>query len=173
MKLREIKPRHAENFIANRLAKGLAVATVNKDIRTLRRVFNLAIDPRGYLPEGQNPFDRIKQRKKARKVIRYVPISQYRSLENATDKLVWKVLMSVAYGSGLRKGEILNLTWADVDFDNQQIHVRAKESTEYTIRWEPKDHENRIVPMSNETAQLLADFQAEAGEGNPYRRGNY
>lgn len=33
--LSKIKPRHAEVFVASRLASGLSVATVNKDIRTL------------------------------------------------------------------------------------------------------------------------------------------
>ena len=55
--------RHAEAFIAYRLSSVPSVATVNKDIRTLRRIFNLAIEPRGYLIEGQNPFARIKERK--------------------------------------------------------------------------------------------------------------
>jgi hypothetical protein len=50
--LTKIKPREAEAFIAHRLASKLTVSTVNKDIRTLRRIFNLAIDPRGYLQEG-------------------------------------------------------------------------------------------------------------------------
>jgi len=46
--LTNIKPRNAEAFIANRLASGLSIASVNKDIRTLKRIFNLAIAPRGY-----------------------------------------------------------------------------------------------------------------------------
>ena len=57
--LRSIRPRLAESFIAARLSSGVRVATVNKDIRTLKRIFNLAIDPRGYLAPGQNPFTRI------------------------------------------------------------------------------------------------------------------
>jgi len=48
-RLRDIKPRHAESFVAARLASEIRVASVNKDIRTLKRVFNLAIEPRGYL----------------------------------------------------------------------------------------------------------------------------
>jgi site-specific recombinase XerD len=74
MFLTSIKPRNAEAFIANRLASGLAVASVNKDIRTLKRIFNLAIEPRGYLAEGQNPFAKIKQRKKSLHPIRYVSV---------------------------------------------------------------------------------------------------
>ena len=64
--LSKIKPRHAEAFIAHRLSTVPSVSTVNKDIRTLQRIFNLAIEPRGYLSEGQNPFAKIKQRKKPR-----------------------------------------------------------------------------------------------------------
>ena len=68
-------------------------------------------------------------------------------------------MISVAYGSGLRRNEILHLTWADVDFENQQIFINPKENTTETIEWEPKDHKKRVVPMADETAQLRADLQ--------------
>ncbi|MFC1604624.1 tyrosine-type recombinase/integrase [Planctomycetota bacterium] len=168
VRLKEIQPRHAEAFIAERLASGLAVGTANKDIRTLRRIFNLAIDPRGYLGENQNPFGRIRQRKKAQKKIRYVSTKEYRLLLASTPRLWWRALMSIAYGSGLRRGEILNLTWADIDFENQRIHVLPKASSQSLIEWEPKDHENRVVPISAESIQLLANIQAESKEGFPY-----
>lgn len=166
--LYKIQPRHAEAFIAHRLASGLKTATVNKDIRTLRRIFNLAIEPRGYLAEGRNPFAKIKQRKKANKAIRYVSVQDYHALMNETEELWWKALISVAYGSGLRRGEILNLIWADIDFENQQIRIAPKEETAKTLEWEPKDHENRVVPMSDETVQLLANLQVQSEEGRPY-----
>jgi len=34
--------------------------------------------------------------------------------------------------------------------------------------WEPKDHENRIIPMFEDTSMLLAKMQAEAYENHPY-----
>jgi integrase len=166
--LQEIKARHAEGYIAQRSESGLAVGTVNKDIRTLRRIFTLAIEPRGYLSEGNNPFAKIKQRKKTPKSIRYVPVEEYRLLLDAVNSLWWRAFIAVAHGCGLRRGEILNLTWTDIDFENQQIYVRAKDSTERTIEWEPKDHEAREVPMSDETTQLLANLQAESKEGLSY-----
>jgi integrase len=163
-----IKPRDAEAFISIRLKSGLAVATVNKDIRTLRRIFNLAIDPRGYLAEGQNPFQQLRQRKKAEKRIRYVAVEEYHRLMEATQSIWWQALVSIAYGSGLRRNEILNLTWRDIDFENQRVHVTPKEPTESTIEWEPKDHEKRVVPMSDETTRLLVDIQTASAEGFPY-----
>lgn len=168
IRLHEITPRHAESFIAHRLSSGIAVGTVNKDIRTLKSIFNRAIDLRGYLLEGQNPFGRIKQRKKAPKPLHYVSIDEYQRLMQSASRLWWQGLVALAYGSGLRKGEILNLTWTDIDFENQYIHIRVKESAEHTIAWEPKDHENRIVPMSDEATQLLVNMQIESQEGIPY-----
>lgn len=166
--LRSIKPRQAESFIAHRSASGLTVGAVNKDIRTLKRVFNLAIEPRGYLSKDENPFGKIKQRKMTEKTIRYVSLKEYLLLSEATDSLWWRAFFSVAYGSGLRKSEILNLTWSDIDFENQQVYVQAKEHTEDTIEWEPKDHQNRAVPVSDKTTQLLANLQAGSIEGYPY-----
>jgi integrase len=166
--LRRILPSQAEGFVAARIASGVTIGTVNKDIRTLRHVFDLAIEPRGYLLEGQNPFLKIKERKKAEKPIRYISVEGYRALIDAASRLWWKGVISIAYCSGLRRSEILNLLWADVDFENQEIRVTAKQSTAQTIEWEPKDHENRAVPVSDETTKLLVDLQAEAEEGNAY-----
>ncbi len=62
----------------------------------------------------------------------------------------------------------MHLTWADIDFENQQIHASPKKETRETIEWEPKDHEKHIVPMADETKQLLANLQAQAKKGYPY-----
>lgn len=166
--LHKIRPREAEAFIAYRLQSGITTGTVNKDIRTLRRIFNLAIELRGYLPEGQNPFAKIRQRKRSSKPVRYVEIEEYRQWMDAAEGVWWKTLVSIAYGCGLRRNEILNLTWVDIDFDKQLIHVRPKRETANTIEWEPKDHEMRIVPMPDETLQFLAEAQAEAHESHAY-----
>jgi hypothetical protein len=66
--LSKIQPRNAEAFIAHRSVSGCRPATVNKDIATLRRVFYLAIEPRGYLAEGQNPFAKLKKAKNGREL---------------------------------------------------------------------------------------------------------
>ena len=164
----KISSRDAEAFIAHRLQQKLSLATVNKDIRTLKRIFNLAIEPRGYIREDRNPFAKIKQRKLTPKTIRYLSTKEYHALIENNDKLWWKAFISVAYCCGLRKGEILNLTWSDIDFINQLIHVRAKERSKDNLAWESKTHENRSVPMPEQTAQHLANLQAEAQEGFPY-----
>lgn len=168
IQLARITPRHAEAFVANRLKSTLSVATVNKDIRTLQSVFNLAIEPRGYMKAGQNPFAKIKKRKKSPKAIRYVSIGEYHTLMESVGQLWWQAFISVAYCCGLRREEILNLIWKDVDFENQQVHVTPKDNDKYTIEWEPKDHECRMVPMPDETTQFLVDLQSQSPAGFAY-----
>jgi len=87
---------------------------------------------------------------------------------DAAKDIWWKALISLACGSGLKRNEILNLTWSDIDFEKQIIHIRAKAETAQTIEWEPKDHENRVVPICDQSARMLVDMQAEAQEKHPY-----
>jgi integrase len=166
--LSKIAPRDAEAFVAGRLRSGTSVATVNKDIRTLKRIFNLAIEPRGYLMEGRNPFRKIKQRKYCPKPIRYVTPQEFASLCVSSANLWWKALLSVGYTTGARIGEILNLTWADLDFETNQIRIARKQEGEGSPAWEPKDREGRVLPTPPEVMQLLADLQASSTEGCPY-----
>jgi integrase len=146
----------------------MEVTSINKDISTLKRVFNLAVEPRGYLAEGQNHFAKLKKRKIAQEAIRYVTVEEYHALKEEARNLWWKALISVAYSSGLRRNEILHLTWVDMDFEHHRIHVSPKKANGNTLEWEPKDHENRVVPMAEETSHFLVDLQAEAPEGHPY-----
>ena len=167
--LSRIRPCHAEAFVADRLASNeVVVDTVNKYIRTLQSIFNRAIEPRGYLAEGQNPFAKIKKRKTTEKPIRYVDIQEYSALMDAATKLWWKAFLSIAYGSGLRRNEVLHLTWVDVDLEQQRIEIRAKKAASEILEWDPKNRKNRVVPMSDETAQLLIDLQVKSPEFHPY-----
>ena len=166
--LEKIYPRYAESFISHRLSEGLSPATVNKDIRTLKSIFNRAINPRGYLAEGTNPFEKIKQRKLADKPPKYVSPDVFIEVFEAANAIWWKAFLSLAYTTAGRRNEILNLTWQDIDFENQTVSFSPKVASAKILYWEPKDHERRIIPISGEVVLLLADLQAESDEGNPY-----
>ena len=166
--LKLISPRDAESFVAARLADELSVGSVNKDIRTLKGIFNVAIEPRGYLAEGTNPFAKIKQRRMAAKPPRYVSAEDFDKVFEASGSLWWKVFLTLAYTSAGRRDELLNLTWVDIDFENQNVCFFPKRASKLILAWEPKDHESRIVPIPPEVIQLLANSQAESNEGNPY-----
>ncbi len=67
-----------------------------------------------------------------------------------------------------RRGELLNLCWSDIDFDEYAIDITPKDNTDETWEWLIKDHEERTVPLSENTTQLLADIQSKSPTGYPY-----
>ncbi|TRO43202.1 hypothetical protein E2P42_02485 [Candidatus Bathyarchaeota archaeon] len=166
--LEQISPRHAESFVARRLADGLATGTVNKDIRTLRGIFNLAIEPRGYLMEGTNPFAKIKERRMAVKSPKYVPPKDLNKVFEKCRNLWWRAFLTLAYTSAGRRDELLNLIWSDIDFEKQNVSFVPKKASRLVLTWQPKNHESRVVPIPAEAIQLLANLQTESEEGNPY-----
>ena len=52
--------------------------------------------------------------------------------------------------TGLRVGELIHLTWDDVDFDRGFVHVRAKDG------WQPKTGDERSIPVSPALRATLA-----------------
>jgi len=166
--LEQITPRDAESFVAARLSDGVKSSTVNKDIRTLRGIFNLAIEPRCYLAEGTNPFRKIRERKTAAQPPRYVAPQDFQKVINTTSGLWWKAFLVLAYTSGGRRDELMNLRWADIDFESHNVRFVPKETSSRQLAWQPKDHEARTIPIPRETVPLLANLQAESDEGNPY-----
>jgi len=61
-----------------------------------------------------------------------------------------RALVELVYSAGLRSAETVGLDLGDVDFDREQIHVRGKGGKE------------RIVPLGEEAAHLLAHYLHEA-----------
>jgi integrase len=61
----------------------------------------------------------------------------------------YRPTFTILSDTGFRVGEVQYLTWEDVDFENNLLHVRAKEG------WKPKDGDQRSVPMSPRVRVLL------------------
>ena len=57
--------------------------------------------------------------------------------------------------TGLRRGELLHQRWLDIDFTARLIHVRAYQDDVRSTRFEPKDTDRRVVPVSPAAYDLL------------------
>jgi integrase/recombinase XerD len=165
--LHKVSVRDVERFRAARLAKGLAASSVNREIRSLKRLFNLAV-VRGYLGSGQNPCLALTRLKVARTRPAYCTPEHFEAIVRQAPDALWRAFLAVVYTSGLRLRDALNLTWGDIDFQNGHVDVSRKEGDGFIQPWQPKDHERRTVPLPDEAIALLAKWQAEAPEGCPY-----
>jgi integrase len=68
----------------------------------------------------------------------------------------------------MRKGELLNTTWGDIDFAAKTIEVCPKKDTKQTWAWTIKDCDRRLLPLTDEIVSMLAEHQSLQPENYPY-----
>ncbi len=132
-RLRSITYGHLARFRDHRLKtptmhnKPRSVTTVTRELEVLRNMLNVA-HREGWLL--RNPFTSglpliLKSHEKMRERI-LTPEEEERLLSVCTGKRVHlRALIICALDTGMRRGEILTLTWEDIDFNNRLINVKA------------------------------------------------
>ena len=166
---------HAERFRQACMDRGIAPATVSKKLRHLKRFFQLAVNRRQL---DENPLlnvDKPKVSIKKPHVFSYQErgrilkaAEEIASTLNPEFNLRWDLLIHMALVTGMRKAELLNCTWSDIDFEAGQLTVTAKANTAQTWLWLIKDSEERDLPLIKKVLQALANHQATQPEGYPY-----
>ena len=73
-------------------------------------------------------------------------------------------MIRVAVSTGLRRGELLHMRWADVDLHTGVIHVRSYRDAPTGIRFEVKDRESRVVPINEGVRGVLLARQPQESE---------
>ncbi len=155
----------------SRRKKLLSTASVNKHKRNLKSTFEVAVRQLHYLTS--NPFAGLRQDRQAQKTLRYVTPNEFEKLlETARRRphraLWWETLLTLAYTSGARAGELTHLHWSDVDFENDTVRIAAKPETQGVEAWRPKDYDSRVIPLPRRTMDLLTRHHAEASEGSAF-----
>lgn len=158
-KVRAITHGDLKRFRAKRLKtptkqqRQRSITTVNRELQVLRRVLNVALS-NGWIK--QNPFDMGDalitpgdERKRERILTRD---EEDRLLAACTGRRVHlRPILICALDTGMRKGEILKLVPADLDFENLVINVRA---------FNTKTMRERQVAMSRRLARELRQIVA-------------
>jgi len=168
---RRIQHGHGERFLQACLDRGNRLGTVRKKIGTLKRIFQLAVE-RGQLEE--NPFQYVRKPKSCQQAVHVYRDEECELMIKCAREFKiggsfrWDIIILTALCTGMRRGELLNTMWADIDSEKQVIHVTPKEDTAYTWKWQIKDTDRRTLPLTKEVLQLLADHQADQPEGYQY-----
>jgi len=172
---RKVTLAHGELYRQTCLDRGKSSATVRKDLAAIKRLFTLAVN-RKQLDE--NPLQHIAMPKLPKKRINIYTASQCQRIQmvaqeyaakwNPVHSVKWDLMITVALATAMRRSELMNCIWADVDFDAQTIEVNSKENTKDTWKWSIKDAEHRTLPLTDEIVQMLVDHQTIQPEGYPY-----
>jgi len=128
--------------------------TINFEIDTLRLIFNLAIKW-GHLRE--NPTKGVTKLKvEETKAPRFLAVAECELFLGACPADLRSIYYTFLQ-TGMRKAELENLTWADVDLKRRQISICRKKN------WQPKTGE-RDIPISDGLLKLLKDLKRIQGK---------
>jgi integrase len=117
-------------------------ATVNRELCVLSKIFSLAVDAELL---DDNPCRRVKKLRVANQRVRYLTNAEEEALFKALKGQDWvKNIIVMAINTGMRRGEIFDLKWFDVDFNRRIVHVRQS-----------KSGRPRTIPLNATTQTLL------------------
>ncbi len=118
--LTQITPNMINDYKLIRKAKGRQPATINRELALAKRMFNVSIRVWGWA--GDNPFLKVPMETIHNERIRFLTDTEFQALLNASDDWL-RPLITVAAFTGLRKTNLLELEWKEVDFGNEWITV--------------------------------------------------
>jgi len=104
-----------------------AVATVNRELTVLRRMFSIALREGWILRHPFSGSDTLISSSDETKRIRVLSAADEELLLDACDENRSKLrpIIICALDTGMRRGEILSLRWSDVDLKNKRINILA------------------------------------------------
>jgi len=143
-------------FYYARENRGLCQSSISKIIATIKSFFN-------YLEEEEiilkNPARKIRVPKKIYRIpsvmskyevdliIKSVDFAPLRCRKNSTrDKLI----LSLLYYTGIRKSELLNLNWTDINLSKSSVIIRCG-----------KGRKDRLIPLHKKVTELLDKYLDE------------
>lgn len=117
--------------------------------RNIKAAFNKAVDW-GYI--SINNFVKVKLEKKQRNKPEYLDSVQLSAISCRINSVVVKDAVEVAFYTGIRLGELVNLRWGNVDFENGIITVGDD-------MFETKARKQRFVPMNESVMDVLGKIK--------------
>jgi len=167
----QITRRKAEEYQAWRInqrkkdGKPISPATVNREMAMLKRIINKAME---WGKASKNPISKIKMFPEERK-LRFLSQQELTRLVECSPEAL-KPIIIIAVFTGMRRGEILNLKWANIRWDLGLIYV------EHT-----KTNKIREIPMAKVVKDILWQLKRKSkseyvfvdGEGKPLKTPRY
>ena len=142
--LSRITPQMVDSYKATRVKEGVSPNTSNRELANLSHMLKLAVQWR-YL--DRNVVSSVAKMRVPERPRRFLSQEEIRCFLKAAEETYIYPIVVTALHTGMRRSELLNLQWSDIDFGRQTVTVQAKED------WHTKNYKSR-------TLQLIPSYTA-------------
>ena len=142
-RLNEIKPFLIRHYVRDRLSCGVAKATINRELACAKHIFNVA---KGDKKAVSNPVREVKLFRETPAGRVFTCEDEEKLLANAEPHI--RSIVKLALCTGMRRGELLNLQWENVDMERRVIRVVKT-----------KNDRTREIPFESETGAELRELK--------------
>ncbi|MBI5020560.1 MAG: site-specific integrase [Ignavibacteriales bacterium] len=147
--LPHITPKHADTYKTARQGQ-VSLTTVNVELRQLRSAFNTAL--RWQLIDS-NPFCKVKLLSIPEKSPVFLAKDDFEKLISIIKETWLKEIVIFAVLTGMRRGEIINLRWQDIDLSRRILNIQSN------CAYNTKQGKRRIIPLNATAFHLLSSKQ--------------
>ena len=172
MRLRDIKTYHIQDFIMklNSMPRRdgkpghIAPQTVKRYTTVLRSMLTMAYKMY-YMDDDVGLSRRLTFPKERYQEVDVFTIEEVKTILTAakTEPINIKLLIELAFYTGLRRGEIVGLKWSDIDFEKQLLSVKRsiyKPKGKKATEKEPKSHSSiRTISIPNSLCETLQQYR--------------
>lgn len=126
-----------------RFGKPPAKATINRELAFMKTMFSKAIK---WNITNTNPIKDVKLFKENNANLRILSNEEFNKLYNSANDFL-KPFLLLAINTGMRRSEIFNLKWQDINYEQ-----------EYIIVSDSKNDESRVIPMNRVLKDTLENL---------------
>lgn len=147
----ELTPEKLEQYKAVRKNQEIQASTLNRELVTIKAAIKRAAEW-GYAAPNLASVQKVRAIKK-----RPVFFTS-KDLQNLLSKAdpFWTMIIYLGFYAGLRRGEIIHLEWADVDFEHRLLRIKPQ------LGWHPKDKEAREIPIHPDLEKKLNEWREQS-----------
>jgi integrase len=160
--LNTITPAMVDAYKVKRNKDKAMPKTINNELVALSHIFKMAVRWKFI---DRNVVAGIEKMKIVRNPPKFLSESEIERIIDASRESYIYPIVVTALHTGMRKSELLNLQWFDIDFDMQIITIQSKED------WHTKNYKARtlqMTPMLIETLQNHRRLQNAMGYESEY-----
>lgn len=165
LKLSDLKPYHLEEYYKYLIDEGVSAQTVKHHHQNISSALKLAIK-RELITV--NPAQLAETPKVTKYVVNFLTPGQMSEVAALFNDSEIRIPVFLAIHLGLRRSEILGLTWKNVDFDKRQVRISQtviqNTGGDYVRIGTKSESSNRALPISENLCAILHEHKLHQEE---------